>query len=295
MTTGGAGTGGATKRRAIDYHCNLFTPEAVKRKYVTASEGKREHDKFGNHTGSDAGYSVPDFLRRMDDLGIERGIVPAWQWRSYLDGTILWDDSPELIMETLGEHKDRFTGLYGINPFKRMDGVRELERVATEYGFVGAHLHTHGFGLPLNHRDYYPYWAKCEELGIVAVIMVGAESASQPAYLGQPSLLDDIAIYFPKLKIVASHTGWPWVEEAINLAFRHENVCLGTAGYTPKYWKPEFVHYLNSWGKGKVMWGTSFPLVDHAKALQQIDDLGLRDDAKHELLYGAAARWFGLD
>lgn len=287
-------SGGSAQRRAIDYHCNLFTPDAVKRKYVKAFEGKREYDKFGSHTGSIEGYEVDDFVARMDRLGIHRGIIPAWQWRSFLDGTMLWDDSPELITETVADHSERFTGLYGINPYKRMDGVRELERVVREFGFVGAHLHTHGYGLPLNHRDYFPYWAKCEELGVTAVIMVGAESASQPAYTAQPALLDDIAIYFPNLKIVASHTGWPWVEEAINLAFRHKNVAIGTAGYTPKYWHANMVHFINSWGKGKVMWGTSYPLVDHEKSLQQIDDLGLRDDAKDELLYGTAKRWFGL-
>jgi uncharacterized protein len=286
--------GGAGERRAIDYHCNLFTPEAVHRKYVAAFEGKREYEKFGSHTGRIKGYTVEEFIERMDELGIEKGIIPAWQWRSFLDGSILWEDPPQLIYETIGKHKDRFTGVYGINPFKRMEGVRELERAVKDYGFVGAHLHTHGFGLPLNHRDYFPYWAKCEELGVVAVIMVGAESAAQPAHLAQPVLLDDIAIYFPKLRIVASHTGWPWTEEAINLAFRHENVCIGTAGYTPKYWQANLVHYLNSWGKGKVMWGTSYPLVDHGKALEEIDALGLRDEAKDELLYGTAKRWFGL-
>jgi len=280
-------------RRAIDYHCNLFTPEAVNRKYNAAFEGRREYDKFGSHTGRMQGYEVDEFVSHMDDLGIEKGIIPAWQWRSYVDGTMLWEDSPELIVESVAAHADRFTGLYGINPLKRMEGVREMERVVREHGFVGAHLHTHGYGLPLNHRDYYPYWAKCEELGIVAVIMIGAESAAQPAYLAQPSLLDDVAIYFPKLRIVASHTGWPWIEEAINLAFRHENVVLGTAGYTPKYWHANFIHFINSWGKGKVMWGTSFPLVDHAKALSEIEALGLRDEAKDELLYGTAKRWFG--
>lgn len=289
-----APSGASSTRRAIDYHCNLFTPEAVKRKYLSAFEGKREYDKFGSHTGSIEGYPVDDFVKRMDDLGIEKGIIPAWQWRSFLDGSMLWDDSPELIAESVAAHKDRFTGLYGINPLKRMEGVRELERVVTEFGFVGAHLHTHGYGLPLNHRDYFPYWAKCEELGITAVIMIGAESASQPASMAQPVLLDDIAIYFPNLKIVASHTGWPWIEEAINLAFRHENVALGTAGYTPKFWHKNFIHFLNSWGKGKVMWGTSFPLVDHEKALKEIDELGLRDDAKDELLYGTAKRWFRI-
>ena len=85
-----------------------------------------------------------------------------------------------------------------------------------------------------------------------------------------------------------------YLEEAINLAFRHENVWIGTAGYPPKFWHANMVHYANSWGKGKVMWGTSFPLVDHAKSLEQIDNLGLREEAKFELLYGAASRVFQI-
>jgi len=153
------------KRRAIDYHCNLFTPEAVKRKYVKSGEGNEDFYRHGRHTGRLEGYTVPEFLSLMEELGIEKGVVPAWQWRSFIDGTMLWDDSPQLIHETLGAYSDRFFGLYGINPFKRMEGVRELERVVKEYGFKGVHLHTHGYGLPLNHRDYYPFWAKCERIG----------------------------------------------------------------------------------------------------------------------------------
>jgi hypothetical protein len=285
----------ASKRKAIDYHCNLFTPEAVKKKYLDEHEGHTEYKRFGRHVGSMKGYTVEDFIKMMDELGIEKGVTPAWQWKSYLDGSILWDESPELIHSVLtAPHPDRFVGLFGINPMERMEGVRKLEKAVKEYGFVGAHLHTHGFGLPINDRAYFPFYTKCAELGVVAVIMVGAESAAQPAYLAEPKLLDDVAIYFPELRIVASHTGWPWVEETINLAFRHENVCIGTAGYTPKYWPPNLVHYINSWGKGKVMWGTSFPLVDHRKSLEQIDEMGLRDEAKYELLYGTASRVFGL-
>lgn len=280
-------------RKAIDYHCNLFTQEAVEKKYIKPFEGKREYDKFGRHTGRAEGYSVEEFIQLMDELGIEKGITPAWQWISYLDGKMLWDESPELIYEQLmANHPERFTGLYGINPKKRMDGVRELERAVKNFGFVGAHLHTHGYGIPINDRAYYPYWAKCVELGIPAVIMVGSESAAQPSYLAKPELLDDIAIYFPELTIVASHTGWPWTLDAIMIAYRHANVVIGTAGHTPKFWSKDLVHYINSWGKGKVMWGTSFPLVDHRKSLEQIDELGLREEAKYELLYGTAKRVF---
>ena len=61
-------------------------------------------------------------------------------------------------------HPDRFAGLAGIDPFRGMEGVRELERAVREFGFVGAHLYPHHFELAPDHAKYYPYYAKCCEL-----------------------------------------------------------------------------------------------------------------------------------
>ena len=43
------------------------------------------------------------------------------------------------------------------------------------------------------------------------------------------------------------------------------------------------------------MWGTDFPLIDHAESLGQIDELGLREISKAKLLHDNAARIFKLD
>jgi predicted TIM-barrel fold metal-dependent hydrolase len=116
-----------------------------------------------------------------------------------------------------------------------------------------------------------------------------------PIEHGRPYLLDKIALYFPDLAIVCAHTGWPWVEEAIALAWKHPNVFIGTSAYAPKYWPPELVKFINSRGQDKVMWGTDFPLIDHKESLDQIKALGLKPAAEAKLVRGNAARVFGFD
>jgi predicted TIM-barrel fold metal-dependent hydrolase len=117
-----------------------------------------------------------------------------------------------------------------------------------------------------------------------------------PIDAGRPSHIDEIALYFPELPIVIAHTGWPWVEEAIAVVSKHPNVYLGTSAHSPKYWKPEMVQFLNSRrGRGKVLFGTDYPIVTHAEAIKQIEELGLREESKQALLHDVAAKLFKLD
>ena len=99
-----------------------------------------------------------------------------------------------------------------------------------------------------------------------------------------PILVDDIALYFPELKFVASHTGWPWCEELIALAWKHSNVFIGTCAHKPKYWDPKLVQFINSRGRGKVMWGTDYPILMPQECIDQIDELGLKPEAREQLL-----------
>jgi uncharacterized protein len=97
--------------------------------------------------------------------------------------------------------------------------------------------------------------------------------------------LDTIACDFPELKIIGIHTGWPWVEEMISVAWKHPNVYIGSDAYAPKFWKPEFVQFINSWGQDKVLFGTDFPIIDFERATREINELGLTEDSKQRLLW----------
>src|SRR5690606_35371695 len=79
----------------------------------------------------------------------------------------------KVVYDICQKYPDRFSGLAGIDPTKGMQGLRELEQGVREYGFVGAHLYPHWFGLAPDHAKYYPYYAKCCELDISIMMQVG--------------------------------------------------------------------------------------------------------------------------
>jgi len=279
--------------KAIDVWCNIFTPEGMKKYYAVNPELKEVVDrwKLGERT---KGYQVADFLKILDEAQVAKVIMPALKIRSFLKQELIKDMGIEEIHDILKENPDRLKGMIGINPFGRMEGVRELERAVREYGFVGAHIHPYGFGIPLNDAMYYPFYAKCVELDVPVMIQVGHSAESMPSSMGRPILLDDVALYFPELKIIAAHTGWPWVEELIALAGKHRNVFIATTAHAPKYWNKSLIQFINSWGRDKVLYGTDFPVLSHEESLLQIETLGLKEEAKSKLLLENALKVFKL-
>jgi len=277
---------------AIDILCNDFSVEGIARNFLNTDEA----ELFAGKGRSDnlVGLSVPDMVSRMNENGVDKVLVTAIKVWDFFHQRMHSENSPEDIHALCKEAPDRVHGLYGINPFTRMEGVRELEKVVKEFGFVGAHIHPHGFDLRPDDAFYFPFYAKCEELDVPVVLSMGHTMDFLPNENGRPLHLDKVALYFKNLKIISTHTGWPWVEENIALASKHPNVFIGTSAYAPKYWKPELVKFLNSWGRNKVMWGTDYPLIMHDESLAQIDELGLREESKKALLEGNARSVFGL-
>ena len=61
-----------------------------------------------------------------------------------------------------------------------MDGVKEFEGAITEMGFIGAHVYPHWFELAPDHPKYYPFYAKCVELGVPIQMQVGQSLIYSP-------------------------------------------------------------------------------------------------------------------
>jgi len=78
------------------------------------------------------------------------------------------------------------------------------------------------------------------------------------------------------------------------MAWKHPNVYLGTTAHAPKYWEQSMIAFLNTRGKGKVLWGTDWPVLLHKESLQQVEGLNLREDAKVQLIREAAIKVFKL-
>ncbi len=280
---------------AIDILCNLFTEESMEKNW----RGQEEFQvliKWWHMEDRVKGISVDDFVRMMDEAGVSKVLIPAVRMMAERKNRMIWDITEEEIYAVVEKYPDRFVGIAGFNPFTRLDGVRKVEHAVKDLGFRGVYIHTYGFGIPLNHRLYYPLYAKCAELGVPVSMQVGHSAEKMPSELGRPIDLDDIAIDFPELKIIGAHTGWPWTEEMIALAWKHENVFLGIDAHAPQYLEQTLVNFLKSRGKTKVLWGSNYPAVLHKPAVDYIrNDMGLKDEVAQLILHDNAARVYGID
>jgi len=149
--------------------------------------------------------------------------------------------------------------------------------------------------LPPNDRRYYPLYSACVELDIPFCLQVGHTGPLRTSEVGRPiPYLDDVALDFPELKIVAGHIGYPWTEEMISLTRKYENVYIDTSAYTIRRFPPELVRYLQADGPKKVMFGSNFPMIAPQKSLEDLDSLGLDDTSKRLFLSENAMRVFGV-
>jgi predicted TIM-barrel fold metal-dependent hydrolase len=204
----------------------------------------------------------------------------------------------EVVAEAVQAHPDRFSGLAGLDPTEGMAGVRALRRAVSEYGFVGAHFYPHWFELAPDHARWYPFYAACVDLDVPVQLQVGQSlvyDAARPLRsVGRPIALDAVACDFPELKLVGIHVGIPWTEEMIAMAWKHANVYIGSDAHSPRYWPASFVHFINSYGQDKVLFGTDYPVLDFERTRAEIEALGLKPAVLGKLLRENAKRLYRL-
>jgi predicted TIM-barrel fold metal-dependent hydrolase len=117
-----------------------------------------------------------------------------------------------------------------------------------------------------------------------------------PSETGRPiPYIDQVAIDFPELVIAGGHIGYPWTEEMVAVARKHEHVYIDTSAYTARRYPRELVAYMGSrGGRHKVLFGTNWPMIPPQQALADLDALQLDAEARELFLGGNARRVFAL-
>ncbi len=279
----------------IDIVCNVFTPEAVREGRTGLDDSFKEQVRMD--PALRPGICIDDYLRKMDEAGIERSLMIAVR-----AGDLRVRGSFEVPYETVAEicakRPDRFSGLAGVDPTRGMQGLRDLEQGVREYGFVGAHWYPHWFACPPDAPQIYPYYAKCCELDVPIMLQVGhnlvySRDRRLPS-VARPILLDQVAIDFPELVLIGIHIGIPWTDEMISMCWKHPNIYTAGDAYAPRHWPPQYVHYANTYGRHKVLFGTDFPVIDPVRGVREVGELGLRPESHAALMRDNALRLFKL-
>jgi predicted TIM-barrel fold metal-dependent hydrolase len=253
-------------------------------------EAVRLFEKSGTAHLLDAQLSPAQVVALMDAAGVDRLLLCAWcrpggRW-------LITNDEVAAFVQV---YPDRFTGVATVDLGHPVAAVRELRRAVRDLGCKALRVIPWLWNLPPNDKLYYPLYVACVELDIPFCTQVGHTGPLMPSEPGRPiPYLDAVALTFPDLRIVAGHIGHPWTAEMIGLAWKHDNVFIDTSAYLPRYYPPELIQFLKTYGQDKVMFGSNFPQLPLDRCMEQVRALDLKDEIARKFLSENARRVFKL-
>ncbi len=221
--------------------------------------------------------------------GVSRALMTAWVGPQ---GPLLSNDE---VAQYCTRYPDLLSGLASVDLNDPMGAVRELRRCVEELGFKGLRMLPWLWRLPPNDRRYYPLYATCIDLGVPFCLQVGHTGPLMPSDPGRPiPYLEEVALDFPELVIVAGHIGHPWTDEMVSLATRFENVYIDASAYKPSRYPEAFKAFLKGPGRKKTLFASNYPMIMPAACLSEVPALDLTDDTRRRFLHDTAARVFKL-
>jgi predicted TIM-barrel fold metal-dependent hydrolase len=279
--------------RIIDVHCYPNTKEwiACQQPYVDALA------KYWNRSwiAKDEDEVVKDFT----DSGVEAILVAL-----DLETTVGTPPcSNDYVSAMQKRHPERIIQAWAaVDPFKGQQAIGEATRAIQELHMLGFHFHPIIGHFAVNDRRIYPLFEVINELNVPVLIDVGTTGmgAGMPGGMGaklrhaHPSAIDELAADFPNLTIVAAHPGWPWVDEMTAVALHKGNVFWEVSGWAPKYFPPQLKADIRGRLKDKIMFGSDYPSIPHARLLREWGELRYSDDVMERVFHLNAERVLGL-
>lgn len=236
--------------------------------------------------------NLPELIESLKELGLYRAVTLA------SDIETKWGrrTSNEFVAGLVNDYPDFFVGFAGVDPYKGDEAIRELRRALGELGLVGVDFPPFLQEMYANDPRCFPIYETCIEFDVPIQIHTSFSfDPGVPMDLGHPKYIDAVAVRFPELKIVCNHAGYPWVREMIAVAWRHANVYIDISGAYPKYLDPELVKMINTPVLAdKTVYGSSYFFLDFERCLEEIKQIGLKDEVFEKVTYHNATRLLGI-
>ena len=233
------------------------------------------------------------FLGYLDQSGIDRAVLINYVAPEVIGFT---SEVNEFVADYVKENPGRLISCGSLHPRHTTNVLADVEQIL-RLGIRMIKIHP-------PHQLLYPndYLRGVKELEI---IYRAAESNGIPVMFhtgtsifpgarnkyGDPMYVDDVAVDFPKLKILLAHGGRPlWMETAFFLIRRHPNVYLDISGIPPKSLLEYFPRLREI--AHKTLFGTDWPGPGVPDIKQNLDDfmtLPLEEATRREILSNTAA------
>lgn len=236
-------------------------------------------------------------LRQMDEDGIERvGLI------NYVSPDVMGftNEVNAWMVRYASADPSRLIAFGSVHPAFTDDPAGDTDRVI-DMGVRALKIHPPHQRFRANaYLDGLPglaeVYRRAEAAGVPVTVHTGTSVfPGARSRLGDPMDVDDVAVDFPKLKILLAHGGRPiWMDAAFFVIRRHPNVFLELSGIPPskllEYFPrlEEIAH--------KTVWGTDWPSPGIKSMRQNVEQflaLPLSDEARRRILYDNALEVFG--
>ena len=250
---------------------------------------------YQDRAGFDLRYEARSdvLLKEMNDASIEMAVLHS-EWE-FEDPALLNKEVARLT----SEYTDRFFGAVSVDPRKGIsESVKEFKKAVRNTKCVGLSLQPAFFDMLPNDARLYPLYQSCVEYRIPLWLHTGINYAPNHSMeADRPLHLEKILLDFPDIRLVACHSGWPWVGELCAIARKfYPRVFLEIGGIAPKYifasgtgWDP-FFQYANSLLQDQVLFGTDWPAISFSRAVKEIKESPLKEEVKSKILHGNGQR-----
>jgi uncharacterized protein len=250
----------------------------------------------------------PDAYAQIDCLADARATVDYLRGQGVDQAVVLAEESPVTDGVTSSEWVLDWTAdipelhaFVCLNPFTDADLVERLDGLIERGGGLGAPGGVKGIKFLPPYQQFwpndarmYPLYGRAQDLGLPITFHTGlSRFAGTRLKYGDPLLLDDVAVDFPRLRILLAHAGrGPWYDRAELLAKLHPHVYLDIAGLPhrnlPRY-LPDYRRLAD-----KIVFGSDFPgLASITENIEAILELYPPDEARM-VLWENGARLLGL-
>ncbi len=288
--------------------CFVPTPEAFVQGQLTLArmEGYLEHftPKLieGKSTAEIEAMCVADglrmcpgeqgFLDQLDKTGVDKAVVYNELYTTSIGVPTSTNDEVARVVQL---NPSRLVGMGGVDPWNEAS-IADMDRSVRELGIKGFVLSPFKQKLLPTDGRLMRVFAKCQELGVPVLLHTGINWWKQLPYdIGHPRYIDAVAAAFPDLTIVMLHAGWPWVNDAVMISWRHPKVYLDISAHRPKHflanasgWE-SLLQYGNRMLADKVIFGSTWCLMGTTigTLIDEVRSLPLKD--------GVAEKWLGLN
>jgi predicted TIM-barrel fold metal-dependent hydrolase len=228
------------------------------------------------------------FLKHLDSIGIDRAVLINYVAPDVIGFT---SGVNQFVANYVKEDPNRLIPCGSVHPRHTKDAQADMEEIV-RLGIRMIKIHPpHQLLFPNDYlngvKELEIIYRTAEANGIPIMFHTGTSIfPGARNKFGDPIFVDDVAVDFPKLKILLAHGGRPlWMNSAFFLIRRHKNVYLDVSGIPPKTLLQSFPRLEEI--AHKTLFGTDWPgpgVPEIEKNVRDFRALPISDAAKQQIL-----------